>query len=144
MEIKGQGLCSQAWSDSESQQRALRRNASLPSEHDLGESCVHGGGGIGHQSRFREVECGARRGVSGFRSTWRGVMETRPGRAARSSVMEGAWLGHHGMRGSEVGTWLSAMFAASAVCGSREEADMTGLGAAQAEALQFIIICVCG
>ena len=98
MEIKGQGLCSQARSDSESQQRALRRNASLPSEHDLGESCVYGGGGIGHQSRFREVECGARRGVSGFRSTWRGVMETRPGRAARSSVMEGAWLGHHGMR----------------------------------------------
>ena len=102
MEIKGQGLCSQAQSDSESQQRALRRNASLPSEHDLGESCVHGGGGIGHQSRFREVECGVRREVSGFRSTWRDVMETRPGRAwgiaARSSVMEGAGLGHHGMR----------------------------------------------
>ena len=43
-----------------------------------------------------------------------------------------------------MGTRLSAMFAASAVCGSREQADMTGLGAAHAEALQFIVICVCG
>lgn len=43
METRGQGLCSWARSDSESQQHVLRRNASLPSEHDLGELCVHGG-----------------------------------------------------------------------------------------------------
>lgn len=71
-------------------------------------------------------------------------METRPGRvwgtAARSSVMEGAGLGHHGMRrfrggNTAVGNVCSIGCVWKPRVHCREEADMTGLGAAHAEAL---------